>query len=132
MFILGSIGLVFYRNTWGSGKGKWLLRLMIPAILLPYLANSTGWMLTEVGRQPWIVQGLMTVEQAVSPNVTIVMLLITLVGFTLLYGVLMIADIYLLQKYARQDLDGGSMIPWSGAPDQSTPAENSPSMTGAY
>jgi cytochrome bd ubiquinol oxidase subunit I len=114
MFVLGLVGLfLFYRNHLGNGKGKWLLRLLILAIILPYLANSTGWMLTEVGRQPWIVQGLMTVDQAVSPNVTPAMLLISLIGFALLYGLLMIADIYLLQKYARHDVDGSdSVIPW--------------------
>ena len=85
------------------------------ALFLPYLANTTGWMLTEVGRQPWIVQGLMTVDKAVSPNVTIGMLLISLIGFTLVYGALMVADVYLLQKFARQDLDGSDLIPWSVA-----------------
>ena len=119
MFILGLVGIFFaFRNQLGDGKGKWLLRLLIPAITLPYLANSTGWILTEVGRQPWIVQGLMTIDQAISPNVTVGMLLISLIGFTLLYGLLMIADIYLLQKYARQDIgESGNLIPWFGKDD---------------
>jgi cytochrome d ubiquinol oxidase subunit I len=100
--------------------------------LLPYLANSTGWMLTEVGRQPWIVQGLMTIDQAVSPSVTPEMLLISLIGFTLLYGALMIADIYLLQKFARQELDGGPQIPWTGKSDLLTPTDTTPQYKGAY
>ncbi len=69
---------------------------------LPYLATATGWILTEVGRAPWIVFGLMKIEDAVSPNVSVGMVLFTLIGFTLIYGVLMVADIYLLQKFARQ------------------------------
>ncbi|MEO8612044.1 MAG: cytochrome ubiquinol oxidase subunit I [Chloroflexota bacterium] len=114
MFLLGLVGLfVSYTNRLGNRMGKWLLRILIPAIILPYLANSTGWILTEVGRQPWIVQGLMTVDKAVSPNVTPAMLLISLVGFALVYGLLMVADIYLLQKFARHDVDGSdTIIPW--------------------
>ncbi|MFN8450390.1 MAG: cytochrome ubiquinol oxidase subunit I [Anaerolineae bacterium] len=133
MFVLGLVGLFLnYRGALGGGKGKWLLRLFIPAILLPYLANSTGWMLTEVGRQPWIVQGLMTIDQAVSPNVTVEMLAISLVGFTLIYGLLMIADIYLLQKFARQSLDGGdTLIPWVGG-DEPDAGEKKARYEGAY
>ncbi len=133
MFLMGLIGLyLHYTRKLAAGKGKWLLRLLIPAIILPYLANSTGWMLTEVGRQPWIVQGLMTIDQAVSPNVTAEMLLISLIGFTLLYGVLMIADIYLLQKFARQDMDDGTLIPWSGDSNTPTPTDKTPQYKGAY
>ncbi|MCL4252017.1 MAG: cytochrome ubiquinol oxidase subunit I [Anaerolineae bacterium] len=133
MFVLGLLGLYYIsRNRLGNGKPKWLLRLLILAILLPYLANSTGWMLTEVGRQPWIVQGLMTVDQAVSPNVTPEMLLISLIGFTIIYGLLMIADIYLLQKYARQDIDGsGNLIPWFG-PDEPESGKKNARYEGAY
>lgn len=83
-------------------------------ILLPYLANTTGWILTEMGRVPWVVFGLMKIEDAVSPNTSAGMVLTTLVGFTLVYGVLMAADIYLLSKYARS----GSKE--SAAPDAAT------------
>lgn len=133
MFVLGLIGLFLnYTNRLGESKGKWLLRLLIPAIILPYLANSTGWMLTEVGRQPWIVQGLMTIDQAVSPNVTVEMLWISLIGFTAIYGLLMIADIYLLQKYARRDIGGsGDLIPWSGS-DKPASADKKARYEGAY
>jgi cytochrome d ubiquinol oxidase subunit I len=71
-------------------------------IPMPYLATTTGWILTEVGRAPWIVFGLMKIEDAISPNVSAGALLFTLIGFTLVYGILMVADIYLLQKYAKQ------------------------------
>ncbi len=70
-------------------------------IPLPFIAISSGWILTEVGRFPWIVFGLMKIDGATSPNVTPGMLLTTLIGFTLVYGVLMVADIYLLLKYAK-------------------------------
>ncbi len=74
--------------------------LLIWAILLPYLANSTGWIFTEVARQPWIVFGLFKTADAVSPTISLAEVSISLVAFTLLYGALMVADIYLLRKYA--------------------------------
>jgi len=133
MFVLGLAGLYFaFSSRMREGKGKWLLRIFIAAIILPYLANSTGWILTEVGRQPWIVQGLMTIDQAVSPNVTVEMLWISLIGFTLLYGVLMVADIYLLQKYAREDMSGsGDLVPWAGSDDAEKGAKKA-RYEGAY
>jgi len=70
------------------------------AIALPYLANTTGWLLTELGRQPWVVFGLMKTEEAFSPTLSPGMVLTSLIVFTLLYGVLMMADAYLLRKFA--------------------------------
>jgi cytochrome d ubiquinol oxidase subunit I len=93
-----------------------LLRLAPWAIALPYVANSTGWIFTEIGRQPWIVFGLQQTAQAVSPAVTAVELAITLVGFTLVYGVLMAADVYLLAKFAKAGLAGVSLEPHAATP----------------
>ena len=70
------------------------------AMALPYVANTTGWMLTEMGRQPWIVFGLLKTEDAYSTAITPGMVLTTLILFTLLYGALMVADVYLLRKFA--------------------------------
>jgi cytochrome d ubiquinol oxidase subunit I len=78
-----------------------LFRLLPFTLLLPYLANSTGWVFTEIARQPWIVFGLQRTEDAISPNVTAGMLWTSLIGFTLIYGLLMVIDVYLLAKYAR-------------------------------
>jgi cytochrome bd ubiquinol oxidase subunit I len=84
---------------------SFMLALLPFAIALPYLANSTGWLLTELGRQPWIVFGLMLTAQGVSTTVPAGQVLTTAVGFTLIYGALMVADVYLLVKYARADTD---------------------------
>ncbi|HBX69051.1 MAG TPA: cytochrome ubiquinol oxidase subunit I, partial [Chloroflexi bacterium] len=67
--------------------------------------NSSGWILTEVGRQPWIVQGLLRTEDANSPNVTGGMVLITLIGFVVIYATLMVADVYLLSRFAKAGPD---------------------------
>ena len=78
-----------------------LLRFMTLGIALPYIANSTGWIFTEVARQPWIVFGLQKVADAVSPNVPAGNVAFSLVVFTLLYGLLMVVDVKLLMKYAK-------------------------------
>ena len=71
------------------------------AILIPFLTNIAGWVLTEMGRQPWVVYGYLKTVDAVSPNVTPGMVLTSLIALTLVYGVLMAADIFLLVKFAK-------------------------------
>jgi cytochrome bd ubiquinol oxidase subunit I len=87
-------------------------------IVLPYVANATGWILTELGRQPWIVQGLMKTEQGLSPNLTVTDLWITLIGFTAVYGALSVANFYLLWKFATKSQGGDDLLPLPTAPDQ--------------
>jgi cytochrome d ubiquinol oxidase subunit I len=101
LMLLIALVLLFlqYRNVQFT-QSKWF-KLVPFALVLPYLANTTGWLLTEMGRQPWIVFGLMKTADAVSPNLTVGMVLISLIGFTLVYGVLMGVDIYLLAKFAK-------------------------------
>ena len=85
-----------------SGKlWRWFLRLLPLAVILPYLANTGGWLLTELGRQPWIVYGLKKTADAVSPTLTPGMVLFSLLVFVVVYAALMVADIYLLAMYSR-------------------------------
>jgi cytochrome d ubiquinol oxidase subunit I len=79
------------------------LALLLPAIAVPYIGNSAGWIFTEMGRQPWIVFGLQKTADAVSPNVTAGEVLFSLIVFAVLYGALMVADVYLLAQFARKD-----------------------------
>ncbi|OGO74180.1 MAG: cytochrome D ubiquinol oxidase subunit I, partial [Chloroflexi bacterium RIFOXYD12_FULL_57_15] len=80
-------------------KAKWMK--WVPWVLvLPYLANASGWILTEMGRQPWIVYGLLKVQDAVSPNLTVLDLWISLIGYTVVYGSLAVAMVYLMKKTA--------------------------------
>jgi cytochrome d ubiquinol oxidase subunit I len=69
-------------------------------IVLPYIGNGSGWILTEMGRQPWIVQGLLRVQDAVSPNLTTLDLLVSLIGYAAVYSSLAVAMIYLMRKFA--------------------------------
>jgi len=67
-------------------------------IALPYLANACGWILTEMGRQPWIVQGLLKVEDGLSPNMTTGQLLFSLISYAAVYSVLAGVMFYLTRK----------------------------------
>ncbi len=101
MPLLALIGLyLLLRNR--LERQSWFLRLLPWAIPLPYVANTAGWIMAEVGRQPWIVYELMLTRKAVSPGVSSGMVLFSLLAFALIYGALMAADIYLLAKYARK------------------------------
>ncbi len=84
---------------------KWMKLVPFGALALPYLANASGWILTEIGRQPWIVYGLLKVEDAVSPNLTVVDLWISLIGYTVVYSALAVAMVKLMLKYAKAGPD---------------------------
>ena len=99
-------------GLWVTSRGRTLdspllLRLSLWGIALPYLANSAGWVFTEIARQPWIVFGLQRTEDAVSPTVGAGMILFSLIAFTLLYGVLMGVDVFLLKKFATKGIPAG-------------------------
>ena len=100
-----------------------VLKLFTWAIALPYLGNTAGWLMTELGRAPWIVYGVMKIEDAVSPTVSGGAVLTTLIGFTLIYGILMVADVYLLMKYAR--------VAPGAPPSEETGSGAVPSLAGA-
>ncbi len=78
--------------------------------------------MTEIGRQPWIVFGLLTTAKGVSPTVGAASVLISLIVFTLTYGVLMVADVFLLLKYAKGDAKS----------EPETGSEGDISLAGAY
>jgi len=81
-----------------------LLKLLPWMIPLPYLANQLGWTLSELGRQPWIVYGIMRTRDAVSP-IALVQVATSLIAFFLVYALLGAADFYLLCKFARKGPD---------------------------
>jgi cytochrome d ubiquinol oxidase subunit I len=107
--MVGSGGLMILISLLGMAllwrrklmTSRWYLRILAFAIVLPYIANICGWVVAEVGRQPWAVVGLLRTESAVSPNVSVPMLALTLACFVVLYVFLAIVDIYLLRKFSR-------------------------------
>lgn len=100
MLLLGAIGWWLWDKKKLDISNKWWYILFL-ALFLPYIANTTGWLLTEMGRQPWVVYGLLKTQNAFSPNLTTGMVLTSLIVFTVVYGALMVADIYLLVKFAK-------------------------------
>jgi cytochrome d ubiquinol oxidase subunit I len=81
------------------------LWMMVWGIALPFIANTMGWIMTEIGRQPWVVFGLLKTANGVSPTVSAAEVFTTLIGFALVYGILAIIDVYLFVKFIRQGLD---------------------------
>jgi cytochrome d ubiquinol oxidase subunit I len=96
--------------------GLWLIRrkklatsrrflwLVTWAVVLPFLMNTAGWLLTESGRQPWIVQGIMLTKNGISPSLSTTWIAISLTVFVLVYAVIATVDLLLMLKYSRQQL----------------------------
>jgi cytochrome d ubiquinol oxidase subunit I len=107
-----SAGVVFLLALWGLwlirrktlGSARWFLVIATWAVILPFVMNTTGWLLTESGRQPWIVQGLMLTKNGISPSVGTTDIVISLVVFVLLYLALAIVDLLLMLRFARKEL----------------------------
>ncbi|WP_055590114.1 cytochrome ubiquinol oxidase subunit I [Peterkaempfera griseoplana] len=85
----------------GPALTAWSWRIAVLTMGFPLIANSWGWIFTEMGRQPWAVFGLMRTSDAVSPGVSTAEQLTTLTGFTLLYAALAVVEVRLLVTYAK-------------------------------
>ncbi len=117
-------GLVALWALWALRGGrtpssKWLSRSAIVLPLLPLLANSFGWIFTEMGRQPWVVFTAMRTADGVSPRVSIGEVVTSLTVFTALYGALAVVEVALLLKYAKAGLR--DVAPVSGPPGEDQP-----------
>jgi cytochrome d ubiquinol oxidase subunit I len=102
MFLVAALGGWLYWKK-RLERARWFHWTALGAIALPYIAASAGWVLTEMGRQPWIVQGLLKTSEANSPNVSTTWLGISLGVFITLYVVLGVVDFVLMRRYARPD-----------------------------
>jgi cytochrome d ubiquinol oxidase subunit I len=92
---------LFASFQWWRGKlfeKKWLLWVFVFAVLLPQIANQVGWYAAEMGRQPWVVYGLLRTSDALSKAVTANQVLFSLIMFAFIYLLLFILFIYLLNK----------------------------------
>ncbi|MCW2841877.1 MAG: cytochrome ubiquinol oxidase subunit [Aeromicrobium sp.] len=85
-------------------SSRWMLRAAIVLPLLPMAANSFGWIFTEMGRQPWVVFGLMPTASGVSPSTSVAEVATSLAAFTALYGVLAVIEVRLLLRYIGKGL----------------------------
>lgn len=102
MLLLSLYGFFSLRKDKIVAKTRYL-KLMTFAIALPFIANSTGWLVTEMGRQPWVVFGVMKTEDAVSPSVTFNEVLFSMLSFTAMYTILAVISIYLFVKHIKND-----------------------------
>src|SRR3954451_18785273 len=108
MAYLGSLVLLI--GLWGLWRRKRLatsrrfLWVAVWSIPMPFVINTSGWVLTENGRQPWIVQGLQKVADANSPSVGTTSVVVSLIVFVLLYGVLAVVGWGLMPRFARREL----------------------------
>ena len=84
-------------------NATWFQRAALAGIAFPFLANFAGWILTEAGRQPWVVYGLLKTEDAVSSTVSAWTVGLSLGVFATLYLVLGVVDLHLMRRYARLD-----------------------------
>ncbi len=84
--------------------GRWTLWVLVACIATPFLANTFGWLFTEMGRQPWIVYGLMKTGLAGSPSVSTTDVAVTLGGFVFLYTALGVTDVILMYIVAKRGL----------------------------
>lgn len=99
--------LVAVVGLWLTRKGRmpkqrWVWRVAVWSFPLSLLAMIVGWVFTEMGRQPWIVFSLLKTEDAVSPGVTGLDVLISLVAFTLVYGSLAVVEFRLIIRAIRK------------------------------
>jgi cytochrome d ubiquinol oxidase subunit I len=101
LFALWGGWLVYRRKLDGA---KWFQRIAPWAIITPFLMNTAGWMLTENGRQPWIVQGLMKTANGVSPSVSATDIWISIIVFLAIFVALGVADGWLMVRYGRRPL----------------------------
>jgi cytochrome bd-type quinol oxidase subunit 1 len=110
MAYLGSLVLLF--SLWGGWliyrdklrTSRVFLWLSVWAVVTPFLMNTAGWLLTESGRQPWIVQGLQKTANANSPAVSATDIWISLSAFVLVYVILAAVDLALMLRYSRHGL----------------------------
>ncbi|MFD7164991.1 cytochrome ubiquinol oxidase subunit I [Streptomyces violascens] len=94
--------LVLFKSTaLGTRLTKWYWFAAVWTLGFPLLANSWGWIFTEMGRQPWVVYGVLRTKDAVSPSVSQGEVLTSMIVFTLLYAVLAVVEVKLLVKYVK-------------------------------
>ncbi|MBI1321001.1 MAG: cytochrome ubiquinol oxidase subunit I [Candidatus Hydrogenedens sp.] len=104
MLGLSAVGVFF----WWRGsleQQRWLLGLLIPAVLLPYIGNQAGWIAAEVGRQPWIVWGMLRTGDALSPSVTSGQVLGSILMFGFVYLLLFALYVYILNDKIQHGPD---------------------------
>ncbi|WP_250285854.1 MULTISPECIES: cytochrome ubiquinol oxidase subunit I [unclassified Frankia] len=124
-FALAAFGLWRMRRG-GLPGGRHVLLAFVGATVLPYAANTAGWIFTEMGRQPWAVFGLLRTSDAVSPNVSTTAVVLTLAGFTVLYGTLAAVALRLFLRHGTHEIP--ELSPTVTVDGEARPGEALPSL----
>ena len=116
MLAVSFAGLLFWwRRRAGLDSMRWYLKLLLVMLPMPWIANFTGWIVTEMGRQPFMVYGLLTTDEGVSAN-TATEVLLGLIGLWVVYLGLIGLDIFLLTRTARAGLHTTPDVQLAAAP----------------
>ncbi|MET9895715.1 cytochrome ubiquinol oxidase subunit I [Streptomyces sp. NPDC006465] len=99
--LLGLWGLWLLRRE-RLTRSRWFLTAAVWAVVLPFLINTSGWLLTENGRQPWIVQGIQLTKDGVSSSVSTAEVAISIVAFFLLYAAMAVIAAVLMTRHTRK------------------------------
>jgi len=110
MILISALGLLYF---WRGSlfEKRWLLWLLVLAVLGPQIANQAGWFAAEVGRQPWIVQGLLRTSEGLSAVVRANTVLSAIILFSAVYLLLFAVFVYLLNDKIRHGPDDGDLVP---------------------
>lgn len=103
MIAVAFAGLILRRKG-GIYHNAVFLKALTGMIAMPFVAVLAGWVVTESGRSPWLVYGMMTHAEGVTPSLTGPMALFTLIGYVLVYGVVFYAGIYYLTRVVRNGM----------------------------
>ena len=98
LLLLIAAAAVFLLRKDAISKNKLFLKILLFSIPIPYICNTFGWIMTEMGRQPWIVYKVLKLEDAVSKILNPGYILASLIGFILIYGILAGIAIFLVVK----------------------------------
>jgi cytochrome d ubiquinol oxidase subunit I len=113
--VVALLGLWLYRRR-KLAKSRRYLWIATWLVVLPFLMNTAGWLLTESGRQPWIVQGIMLTKNGLSPSVSTTELWISVIAFVVIYGILGTVDLLLMLRYSRKELPPAPVLTAAGEP----------------
>lgn len=102
MMTLVSLMGVYYSGKDDFEDRTFFLKVALFSLPMPYIAGQLGWIVSEVGRQPWIVYGVLKTADAVSKSISTAQVIASLLGFTILYGGLAVIDIFLLVKFSKK------------------------------
>ena len=121
--------LVWRGQLLTSRKYLRLLTFMIPA---PFIAVLAGWFVTEIGRQPYLIYGMLTAEQSLTPSLQGWMAALTLVGYIAVYAVVFSSGVYFLRKLINQGMaDDAHETSDTGRPKRPLSAADSPASGAA-